>query len=96
MWSSDGRTGNLQEELTKTHTQKPHFVLHAHKHTHSYSSERTHTLNTLNIRMPTHTSLHLARSHTSTHSFFTLIRGGELSEAGGQDLTPPPPRPLST
>lgn len=41
MWSSDGRTGNLQEELTETHTQKTHFVLHAHKHTYSYNSRYT-------------------------------------------------------
>lgn len=101
MWSSDRRTGNLQKELTKTHTQKTTFCptrtqTHTQLQLTPHISERTHTLNTLNIQMPTHTSLHLAHSHTSTHSFFTLIRGGELIEAGGQDLTPPPPRPLST
>lgn len=44
---------------------------------------------------PAFTSLHLARSHTCTHSFFTLIRGGEPSKNGKSESNAATPTALA-
>ena len=91
------------------HSQKEHMLSYTHTHTRSQAHPRRRLHVTLHMseqtplkhihvstHMRSHTRLLLPRSHAWTHLFCTLIRGGELSETGGQNLTPPPLRPLRT
>lgn len=44
------RTGNLQEELTNTHTKRTHFVLHTHTHMHTHAPTHPRTSHTPRLR----------------------------------------------
>lgn len=70
MWSSDGRTGNLHQELTKTHTKTTFCPTYTHTVTTHATHFRAHT----HLNHIKYTNAHTHQSPTCTLShFYTLV-----------------------